>query len=419
MFNRLVSPDASPNSTPQEAVRSFFQLLSPWFWFGKGEQRHIQELHRYFSETFSTPHVFSFSHGRTALDGVLSAMHIGEGDEVFLQAFTCVVVPNSILVNSARPIYVDCDSTYNMDVQDLEKKIQAAKRPRAIIIQHTFGVAADIQAIQAVCKKYNLLLIEDCAHSLFATYHGKLVGTFGDAAIFSFGRDKCVSGVSGGLAILNNAIYSDELRVYTQKLSLPSRAWIAQHIAHPLIFECGKVLFRVHSIFYTAWITLWKKLRVLPLVVDRSEKEGIAAEGFRLPPELAERALMQLRDIHRVQAHREAVVDIYERILGKVFAPQLARNGCSRALLRYTIHHPHMAKIERLLHAEGVYLGRWYDTIVAPKDTKLDRIEYVDGSCPHAEALTQHIANLPTHRNIGLNEAERLALRIRSIAESL
>jgi hypothetical protein len=204
-----------------------------------------------------------------------------------------------------------------------------------------------------------------------------------------------------------------------KKLSLPSRTWIAQHIAHPLIFECGKLLFRLHSTLYTVWITIWKKLSVLPLVINRSEKEGLAAKGFTLPPELAERALMQLRDIHSVQAHREAVVGIYERILGEAFAPQVQREGCSRALLRYTIHHPQMNRIERLLRAEGVYLGRWYDTIVAPKDTKLDRIGYVNGSCPHSETLTHNIANLPTHRNISIDEAERLALRIRSIVESL
>ena len=120
---------------------------------------------------------------------------IGEGDEVLVQAFTCVAVPNSVLWAQATPVYADIDATLNIDPIDVEKKI--TNRTKAIIVQHTFGIPADMDALVALAKKHNILLIEDCAHSLGATYKGKKVGTFGDAAFFSFGRDKVVSSVFG------------------------------------------------------------------------------------------------------------------------------------------------------------------------------------------------------------------------------
>src|SRR5581483_4013141 len=113
------------------------------------------------------------------------------------QAFTCVAVPNSVLWTGAKAIYADIDETGNLDPKDLEKKI--TKKTKAVIIQHTFGIAANMDAIQKVLKGKKIILIEDCAHALGASYKGKKLGTFGEFAFFSFGRDKVISSVFGGM----------------------------------------------------------------------------------------------------------------------------------------------------------------------------------------------------------------------------
>ncbi|MFH1859640.1 MAG: DegT/DnrJ/EryC1/StrS family aminotransferase [bacterium] len=111
-------------------------------------------------------------------------MGIGEGDEVLVEGFTCVVVPNAVIFAGAKPIYVAPDpKTYNMDINQIETKI--TPKTKAIIAQHTFGLPADMDLILDISRKHNLMVIEDCAPAMGATYKGKKVGTLGDAAFFS------------------------------------------------------------------------------------------------------------------------------------------------------------------------------------------------------------------------------------------
>lgn len=115
---------------------------------------------------------------------------------MILQAYTCVSVSNAIIATGAKPIYVDIDAqTLNINPQLIEKHI--TQKTKAIIVQHTFGIPADIHAIQSIVKKHQLFFIEDCAHALGAQYKEKMVGSFGDIAVYSFGRDKVISSVNG------------------------------------------------------------------------------------------------------------------------------------------------------------------------------------------------------------------------------
>jgi dTDP-4-amino-4,6-dideoxygalactose transaminase len=126
---------------------------------------------------------------------LLESFGIGIGDEVLVQAFTCVAVPNSILWAGATPVYVDIDKTYNMDpgkLEDLLKKryalcsMRPANRLKAIIPVHLYGQPADMDPILSVAKKYGLRVVEDAAQAHGALYKGKPVGSVGDMACFSF-----------------------------------------------------------------------------------------------------------------------------------------------------------------------------------------------------------------------------------------
>ena len=137
-----------------------------------------------------------------------------------MQAFTCNAVPNPVLWAGLKPVYVDCDEkTFNIDKEDLKKKI--TPRSRVLIVQHTFGLPADMDAISEICRKNNLILIEDCAHSLGAEYKNKKVGTFGKAAFFSFSRDKVISSVYGGMAVTEDHELTKKIKEYQLKIGYP------------------------------------------------------------------------------------------------------------------------------------------------------------------------------------------------------
>ena len=187
--------------------------------------------------------ILSFSCGRSALYALLKNLKLNNTDEVLLQAYTCVAVPAPILWANGKPIYVDIDpNTLNMCPQDLEKKI--TKNSKILIIQHTFGNPADINTLLKIAKKYKLFVIEDCAHTIGGMYQNKPLGSFGDASIFSFGRDKALSSIFGGLLTLKDPKLLKKITTFRdtnyQKAPL---SWIAQQLIHPLIFSIAKPLY--------------------------------------------------------------------------------------------------------------------------------------------------------------------------------
>ena len=144
----------------------------------------IQKYENMFKQYLNVQYASSFWKGRVALYAILKAMGIGEGDEVLVEGFTCVVVPNSVIFAGAKPVYVAPDpKTYNMDINQIEPK--STPKTKAIVAQHTFGFPADMDAIIEIAQRHNLKVIEDCAPALGATYKGKKVGTLGDAAFLA------------------------------------------------------------------------------------------------------------------------------------------------------------------------------------------------------------------------------------------
>ena len=209
----------SPNLTPKDSWLAFKMLFQPWKW-KKGKA--LGELEDWFKNYTGMENVASFNSGRSAEYEILKALGIKDSDEVLLQAFTCVAVPNSVLWAAAKPVYVDIDQSLTMDPIDLERKI--TQKSKAVIVQHTFGNLANLREIIQICKKHGLVLIEDCAHIIKKDIQG-------DAAFFSFGRDKVVSSVFGGMAVIN-----DQLPMANDQLNLnyPSSFWIFQQLLHPV-----------------------------------------------------------------------------------------------------------------------------------------------------------------------------------------
>ncbi len=230
---RPIAIGLSPNTSVDDYVTALKIIVQPWKW-KKGST--TTQVEQWFQDYFQVETSVSFNAGRSALLAILKSFAIGSGDEVLLQAFTCVAVPNSVIWAGAQPIYVDIDHTLNIDVTNAEKKI--TPHTRALIVQHTFGVPANLEKIIPFCKKHKLILIEDCAHALGATYKGKTTGSFGDAAFFSFGRDKIVSSVFGGMAMISSKwkVESGKLKKYQESLAYPSYFWIFQQLLHPIVF---------------------------------------------------------------------------------------------------------------------------------------------------------------------------------------
>ena len=116
---------------------------------------------------------------------ILKALDVGDGDEVILPGYTCVMDVNPIKYLGAKPVYVDIDPiTYNLDVSLLEETI--TPQTKVIVAQHTYGYPCEMDAIMAIAARHDLPVVEDCCLALGSKYKGKTCGTFGAAAYWSF-----------------------------------------------------------------------------------------------------------------------------------------------------------------------------------------------------------------------------------------
>lgn len=404
----------SPNTQKDDVLLALVLILQPWKWQKpriKNRKLRIKNLEEEFKEYHNLSYVYSFNSGRSALMAILKALRIGEGDEVLVQAFTCNAVPNPVMWMGARPVYVDIDDTLNMDPEDLERKITS--NTKAIIVQHTFGTPAAMDRIMEIAQRHNLSVIEDCAHALGASYKGQLVGTLGDASFFSCGRDKAISSVYGGMAATNNLEVARKVGEFWSQCEYPSRFWVFQQLVHPIIFAAAIPLYNVLHIGKII-IKVAQKIKLLSFAVTQSEKHGAKPAYFpkKMPQALALLASHQLKKLKQLNGHRKETADFYLKNISREkysivsISPQ--EKDVAANFLRFSLYHPKRDRILEEARTQGMYLGDWYTSTVAPYDTDLSKMRYAPGSCPRAEAAAREIFNLPTHINISTEDAKKI-----------
>jgi L-glutamine:2-deoxy-scyllo-inosose/3-amino-2,3-dideoxy-scyllo-inosose aminotransferase len=150
------------------------------------------------------------TNGTHTLKLALEAMGIGPGDEVIVPGSTCQATASSVLDVNAVPILTDVDpNTWCLDPKKVEENITS--RTKCIIPVHLYGRVADMDAIMALANKYNLKVIEDCAHAHGGEWDGKHVGTLGDVGSFSFQQSKLMSSGEGGCCITDDDDIADTL----------------------------------------------------------------------------------------------------------------------------------------------------------------------------------------------------------------
>jgi len=162
-----------------------------------------KEFEEKYAEYVGTKYALATSSGTTALHLGLLALGIKEGDEVIIPSFSFIASVNSILFCNAIPKFCDVDEkTFNIDAEKIEKLI--TKKTKAIMPVHLYGMAADMEKIQEIADKHDLMVIGDAAQAHGATLNGKMVGSFGNLECFSFYPTKNMTTSEGGMVTTNN-----------------------------------------------------------------------------------------------------------------------------------------------------------------------------------------------------------------------
>ena len=182
------------------AVSSVLQSGKVNYW--TGEEGHLFE--KEFAASVGVNYAVAVMNGTVALEAALMALDIGCDDEVIVTPRSYIASASCAVMRRAKPVFTDVDrNSQNITATSIEKVI--SKRTRAIIAVHLAGWPCDMNEIMALAKKRGLAVIEDCAQASGAFYKDRPIGSFGDAAVFSFCQDKIMTtGGEGGMVVTNS-----------------------------------------------------------------------------------------------------------------------------------------------------------------------------------------------------------------------
>lgn len=388
---KLLACEIGPNYIPKDALG--------WWLNSANTEKHCQEY-------LSLGHAHWWvDSGRTGLTLLLSALNL-PGERVLLQGYSCVVVPNAVRAAGMRPVVIDIEPNgFNLDLDVVEQ--QARTGVRVVVVQHTYGIAVDMERLSRLRVKYDLLLIEDMAHALGNRFNGRLLGTFGFGAVYSFGRDKVVSSGTGGLVVINQDTPEVRAKLENswQKLPRMSRKRVFAQIYYLIVvtllvrpfyhWQAGKVI-----------LLLSQKCGLIDPVFTRAERVGSAQTHRASQYSFFLKKILtgQFKRLSKTQAHRLGLVSRYNAAFGTDY---------TYPLLRYPLVTTQSEKIARKLRRQGAIVGTWYQKVFIPSDEAVWSLGIAKQDLPEIrKTVFRKVLNLPTHANIRGQDAQKIITTI-------
>jgi dTDP-4-amino-4,6-dideoxygalactose transaminase len=370
----------------------------------------IAEYEHVFAQTIGVQFASSFCSGRVGFYGLLHALGVRAGDEVLIQVPTHIVVANAIRYCGARPVYVDCSpDTYNMDLAEAERRI--TPRTKVLLIQHTFGIPADLERALALARRHRLFVIEDCVHALGARYEGRMVGGFGHAAFFSTEETKTISTTMGGMVVTGDPDLAAKIVKFKESCPWPS-AWLVARYALKFVLYYFLTEPYLHRYTRKMYEGIGKR-HPLPRPTSRRELLGERPAQYeqRLSNVQAVLGLRQLERLDENLSHRRAIANLYRQLLSELDLkqPQPPVNA-EPAFVRYPVW---VENRERVVAATVPFLvlGTWFTSVLEEAVTP-GHGDYETGTCPVAEGAARHLINLPTHPRVGVSDAETIVAAV-------
>jgi perosamine synthetase len=342
-----------------------------------------------------------FFRGRAGLYHLLRTLDIGPGDDVLLQAFTCLAVPEAVMATGARPVWVDlAPDSVNLSLEGCLERI--TPRTKAIIVQHTFGIPADLQPLLEFARSRQLPLIEDCCHSFASTYSGRPVGTMGDGAFWSFEWGKPVVAGIGGAARFNDSSRQE-------RLAAAHRGLVPPPARKEFILDAQYLAFTQSYSPRTFW---WvrRAFRLLGRLRIAESNYNPVGPDVALSPEFswrmargAARRLPGARHAaEQFEAQRRSQAALYRRDLAATATSLPPVPAAGEAVYsRFPLFVSNKNDVLRAAARRNLEVAEWFATPVHPLEgAALAQVHYRPGSCPEAESAAKRILSLPVHPSV-------------------
>lgn len=335
-----------------------------------------------------------YSKGRAAL---ADAVEISGKGKVLISGLTCYSVVDAVKAGGGELVYIDIDNkTLNPSIKNYEQALKKHKDITAIIVQNMLGLTVDITAIKALCNKHGVILIEDLAHSAGATYaSGEEVGTVGDMTMLSFGKDKAIDTVNGGVMIVRNPELRKTAAVTSTPDTYPNIATQLRDRLYPLIAFTAR----------STWNTIGKYIMsgAIRLGLVQRSADGAVDTNETLPHWQAKLAARRLTELADIAGARSAKARVLDELLT---SPTVTISGSP---LRYPlVVGGKQTVLERLAAINVLVADTWYDTPVGPSRL-YDSVDYDETLNKKSVEVSKNLLNLPLHKGIQKHDLELIA----------
>jgi dTDP-4-amino-4,6-dideoxygalactose transaminase len=343
-------------------------LESGWYILGQ----EVKAFEREFAAFLGANHAVGVGSGTDAIAIALRACGIGAGDTVITVSHTAVATVAAIELSGATAVLVDIDpETYTMDVKSLDdairESVSAGLRVKAIVPVHLYGHPADMTSIMKIASRHGLRVIEDCAQCHGASLDGKITGTWGDAAAFSFYPTKTLGALGDGGAVVTN-----DSALAGQAMLLREYGWKNRYVS-----DCPGVNSRLDE---------------LQAAIVRVKLKYLSVENKR----------------------RRELARLYSELLsgGKLQLPT-ARSGVEHAFHQYVIRTPKRDDLKAFLSKRDIGTAIHYPLPVHLQPAYQFRVPTPKTGLPQTEKAAHEILSLPMHAQLADDEVKQVAEAIR------
>lgn len=387
----LIDLQAQYKSLEEELNKAALEVLSSAKYI-MGE--NVIEFEKEFANYVGVKHAISVGNGTDALVLALKAMGIKSGDEVITTPFTFFATAEAISAVGAVPVFVDVDKeTFNIDVTKIEEKI--TNKTKAIIPVHIFGQAADMDEINKIAKKHNLLVLEDACQAIGGKYKGKNIGALADAACFSFFPTKNLGCAGdGGMIVTDN----DDIAIIARALRTHGSGENGQK-AYNLLNNITEEVKTAEG----ADDTVYNPLKYYNYLIGYNTRlDAIQAALLRI----------KLKEIDKWNAKRREIVKIYNDALqNSDYVTPFCREDVEHVYHMYILQSEKREEVIAKLKKAGVATGVYYPIPLHLQKVYKD-LGYKEGDMPVAEYLSYRTFAIPVYPELTKEQVDYILSRL-------
>lgn len=345
------------------------------YWATGPEINHFEKA---ISKFIGTKYAVSFNSGTSALHADLLANNINKG-EVIVPSFTFISTANTVVLAGAKPIFAEIeDESYGLDPEDVKEKI--TKNTKAIIPVHYGGAPCkEIKALKEIAEDYKLFLVEDAAESIGSKIGDKLVGTFGNSAMFSFCQNKIITSGEGGIIVTNSKEEYEKLKLIRSHGRVENKN---NYFTTSTIFDYVQTGYNYRMSSITAALALSQFKKMNKVIKMRREK--------------AKYYIKKLSEIKNIKSPVEIKNHFH---VYQLFTIQLENIKQRDKLKKFLLKSEIMSKI----YFDPIHLKTIYK----------NQFNYKKGDLPITENISQKVLTLPLYPSLSNKEMDYIISQIK------